>query len=129
MSNDRNEPNWGLGFGSGSFLLVWCLGFLANVPMDVLVLRATIGSIAGCLVGILVGQTVQGLSAMRASLEKADAARSTGTVVDFTVSGGTDELRSTVPAARETADGSGEDGFKPVDYKTAAKSVKHMIQE
>ena len=120
----RHEPNWGLGFGSGAFLLVWCLGFLANVPMDVLVLRATIGAIAGSLVGILVGQTLQGLSAMRDSLEKTDAARATGTVVDYTVSGGTDELRATVPAA-----GDGDEAFKPVDYKQAAKSVKHMIQE
>lgn len=118
-----NEPNWGLGFGSGAFLLVWCLGFLKNIPMDVLVLRATVGAIAGSLVGMLVGQTVSGLLAMRNSLERADQARTTGTVVDYTVAGGPEELSATVPAARGAED---EGGFKPTDFKAAAKAVKQM---
>lgn len=126
------ETNWGLAFGSGSFLLVWCLGHLAQVPIDVLLLRSTIGAILGALVGLLVGQTVRGLVSMYEEIDK--GRQITGGTVDFTV--GTPEAEHAelrVPAAPivETKQESATDpaAFKPIDYKQAAKQVQSMIQE
>lgn len=125
-----NEPNWGLAFGSGAFLIVWCLGFVANVPFETLMMRATVGAVLGTLLGVVVGYTITGLRALREDLDK-------GARVDFTVGADEpllplrpekapapeDETRELVVPAAEA------EPFKPIDYKNAAKQVQSMVQE
>lgn len=127
-----NEPNWGLAFGSGSFLIVWCLGFVADVPFETLLMRATVGAVLGTLLGVVVGYTISGLRALREDLDK-------GSRVDFTV--GEDEpllppkpepaptpasevREQLVPQAEASPD-----PFQPIDYKSAAKQVQSVVQE
>lgn len=124
-----NEPNWGLAFGSGSFLIVWCLGFAAHVPFETLVMRATVGAVLGTLLGVVVGYTITGLRALREDLDK-------GARVDFTV--GDDE--PLLPKQEQAPEGEAElvvpaapggeaEPFKPIDFKNAAKQVQSMVQD
>lgn len=135
----KRGPNWGLAFGSGSFLLVWSLGFMANVPIEVVAVRATMATILGAMVGILFGQTVSGLRTMYKDGPKK------GGKVDFTLPA--DDLELTVPPVlkdmpQASADKPGsaatakvpaapapEAGFQPLDLKKAARHVETMIQE
>ena len=48
-------PNWGLAFGSASFLIVWCLGFLSNVAVETIALRSCVATILGAVTGLLMG--------------------------------------------------------------------------
>ena len=86
-------PNWGLAFGSASFLIVWLLGLLANVPIDVVSVRATIATILGAVVGLLLGQAVEGLAALMKQVP------TKGQRVDFTVASDDNELH--MPPASE----------------------------
>lgn len=132
-----NEPNWGLAFGSGAFLIVWCLGFVANVPFETLLMRATVGAVLGTLLGVVVGYTINGLRALREDLDKDKGGR-----VDFTV--GDDEplvpakpdaaAAPKAPAAEDDArelvvPAAEPDPFKPIDFKHAAKQVQSVVQE
>jgi hypothetical protein len=132
-----NEPNWGLAFGSGSFLIVWCLGFAADVPFETLMMRATVGAVLGTLLGVMVGYTLTGLRTLREDLDK-------GARVDFTVGEDEEPLLARPEAApRPTAGADGEsreavvpqapepehDPFKPIDYKAAAKQVQSVTPE
>lgn len=141
-------PNWGLAFGSASFLIVWCVGFLSNVAIETIALRACAATILGALVGIVFGQTLEGVRSLRAEVLK-------GSQVDFTVKADPDELtpvgaESTVPAAAgpasSTAPGTaapsgaasatvpdaspavGPD-FKPLDFKSAARQIQATMKE
>lgn len=129
-----NEPNWGLAFGSGSFLIVWCLGIVADVPFETMMMRATVGAVLGTLLGVVVGYTISGLQALREDLDK-------GARVDFTV--GDDEPllppRPEKPAATAEVGEVREqvvpqaaaepEPFQPIDLKSAAKQVQSMAQE
>lgn len=137
-------PNWGLAFGSASFLIVWCLGFLSNVAVETIALRSCVATILGALVGLVVGQTVEGLRTLRKESQK-------GSQVDFTVPAGADELapagaEATVPAAPSTtAPGMGAPAgaattvpeasaatgpdFKPLDFKAAARQIQATMKE
>ena len=129
-----NEPNWGLAFGSGAFLIVWCLGFVANVPFETLMMRATVGAVLGTLLGVVVGYTLHGLRALREDLDNK------GGRVDFTV-GDDEPLMPTRPAKAEAAEAPPEvreavvpeatapDPFQPIDFKNAAKQVQSVVPE
>lgn len=137
-------PNWGLAFGSASFLIVWCLGFLSNVAVETIALRSCVGTILGAVIGMLVGQTLEGLRTLRTETAK-------GSKVDFTVPAAADELTATdAPAAgattTSTAPGAspaatsasttvpeapaavGPD-FKPIDFKSAARQIQATMKE
>lgn len=125
----RRGPNWGLGFGSGSFLIVWCLGFLANLPIDVIAMRACVAVILGALVGIMVGQMIEGLQTIRDDLVRSEQK---GTQIDFTLPATEDELimpgatsaEGRVPQAAGTPE-----TFQPLDFKQAARQVQSMSKE
>ena len=132
-----NEPNWGLAFGSGSFLIVWCLGIVASVPFETMMMRATVGAVLGTLLGVVVGYTISGLQALREDLDK-------GARVDFTV-GDDEPLLPPKPEKAAAVDRASHDGevreqvvpqaeaapdpFQPIDFKHAAKQVQSVVQE
>ena len=148
-------PNWGLAFGSASFLIVWCLGFLANVAIETIAMRACVATMVGALLGIVVGQTLEGLRAMRAEVLK-------GSQVDFTVAenltppaagheASAAQAGATVPAAPAGTTSSAVPGtaapsgaasatvpdaspavgpdFQPLDFKSAARQIQATMKE
>lgn len=125
----RNGPNWGLAFASGSFLIVWCLGFLAQLPIEVVAVRAAIAVLLGAVVGLLVGRMLEVLARMQ---ELAAQSAAKGLHVDFTVASdmsaddeaAPDERTLVVPAAPIA----GESGFQPLDFKQAARHVQSSLQ-
>lgn len=122
--NDR-EPNWGLAFGSGAFLLVWCLGFTSGVPIEVVAVRAAMATILGALVGILVGQTLGALRRLAVNPPK-------GAKVDFTLPAEEDSLKTLVEerkVARAEAPPEPAAAFEPLDFKKAARHVETVIKE
>ncbi|HEY9723538.1 MAG TPA: hypothetical protein V6D47_16120 [Oscillatoriaceae cyanobacterium] len=122
--NDRG-PNWGLAFGSGAFLLVWCVGFTSGVPIEVVAVRAAMATILGALVGILVGQTM-------AALRRLAVAPPKGAKVDFTLPADEEELQAPIVEERKVAKAEAPPepaGFEPLDFKKAARKVESVIQE
>lgn len=135
------EPNWGLAFGSGSFLIVWCVGFLSKVPFEDLIGRAVVAAMMGTLLGVMVGYTISGIKAMREDLDKK------GHRVDFTVGDDDEPLPQPLTARPRAKTGAlgdeggegvrervvpaaeGAEGFQPLDYKAQAKQVQSMVQE
>ncbi|MFP5503470.1 MAG: hypothetical protein ACLGIN_13355 [Candidatus Sericytochromatia bacterium] len=132
-------PNWGLAFGSGSFLIVWSLGFLSGVPIEVIALRACIATMLGAVLGIVVDQTLEGIRSLKEDLKK-------GSQVDFTVPASAEE---TVPQAPPTPESASQrvpqappsaaeapgvpppadDGFAPLDFKQAARQVQASLKD
>ena len=128
-------PNWGLAFGSASFLIVWCLGFLSGLSIEVIALRACVATMVGALVGLVFDQTLRGIRAIQEDQSK-------GSKVDFTVPAGDDELpaspaadrspsepserTSVVPQASDDAPG---EAFQPLDFKTAARQIQSTMKE
>lgn len=129
-------PNWGLAFGSGAFLIVWSLGFLSGVPIEVIAMRACVATMLGAVLGIVVDQTLEGIRSLKEDLKK-------GSQVDFTVPASADEtqapstdptvLSQRVPQAPppEAAPPSpnAADGFTPLDFKQAARTVSAAMKE
>lgn len=130
----EQEPNWGLAFGSGSFLIVWCLGMVSHVPFEVSLGRATVAAVLGTLLGVVVGYTLTGLKTLRSGL---DATNDKGARVDFTVGEDLDPLPSEKAMKDHGTDGSelsggqvpAEQPFKPIDYKSSAKQVQSAAKE
>jgi hypothetical protein len=127
-SNRDREPNWKLAFGSGSFLLVWLLGIVANLPLDLVLFRSAIAACLGACLGAVVGMTVRGVLNLAKEPDK-------GQRVDFTVPVGTDELNlPNAPefpseASKVVAAATPADGFQPIDFKQAAKHVQGLVRE
>ena len=118
-------PNWGLAFGSGSFLVVWLLGLSANVTIEVVAVRATIATIIGAAVGMLLGQTIEGLH------KYANTPPAKGHQIDITLPADEAELRVPPPGELERvvpAEPAGE-SFKPLDFKKAARQVQTGMKE
>lgn len=137
MSARDSGPNWGLAFGSGSFLIVWLLGFMANVSIEVIALRACVATILGSLVGILVGQVAQGIQALKDDQTK-------GKKFDFTVPADdaelagplgahadSDERTSVVPQAAGVPNPStnAAEAFQPLDFKQAARQIQNTMKD
>jgi hypothetical protein len=134
-------PNWGLAFGSASFLIVWMLGFLTGLSVEVIALRACVATMLGSLVGLLFGQVIAGIKAVKDDPTK-------GTKVDFTVAADDDDLdellKSPVPAPGErtatvpqTSPAPGlsapsantAEAFQPLDFKQAARQIQNTMKE
>lgn len=137
-------PNWGLAFGSGSFLIVWSLGFLSGVPIEVIALRACIATMLGAVLGIVIDQTLEGIRSLKEDLKK-------GSQVDFTVPASAEETGTApqTPSTPESASqrvpqappaaaegpgvppppASGTDGFAPLDFKQAARQVQASLKD
>ena len=124
-----NGPNWGLAFGSGSFLIVWLLGFLANISIEVVALRACVATIMGSLVGIVFGQVLRGIQTLKNEQAK-------GVKVDFTLPadeeelvvpppGAPDERSAVVPQAAPAP----AEAFQPLDFKQAARQIQSTLKE
>ena len=120
----NQEPNWGLAFGSGSFLLVWCIGILASVPIEIVAVRTAIATVLGAGVGLLFGKVIVGLKAMFDEPAK-------GGSVDFTVPASDDELlgASELSSVVPQADSAEPAPFEPLDFKVAARQVQSLMQE
>jgi len=141
----NKEPNWPLAFGSGSFLLVWLVGFSSGLSLETVAVRGLIGALLGAAVGFGVGHTLTGLKALKREVAK-------GQRIDFTLQGDEEEplaplgaegplaaaatapappsepdLNRTVPQAAPAPAAS--ESFQPIDFKQAAKQVHGMIQE
>lgn len=134
-----DEPNWGLAFACGSFLIVWCLAAWSGVSYEVMLLRGGVAAILGGGLGVLVGYTIGGIRALREGLHEKGAS------VDFTIAdeepllpvarpaaGDPDaapEARErVVPRAAEPVGPSGE-SFQPLDLKAASKHVQSLVQD
>jgi hypothetical protein len=134
-------PNWGLAFGSASFLLVWTLGFLAGLSVDVIALRACVATMLGSLVGLLFGQVLAGIKAVKDETPK-------GSQIDFTVAADDDldellkpgaagamgaERTATVPAAATPGPSAPSvntaEAFQPLDFKQAARQIQNTMKE
>lgn len=129
-------PNWGLAFGSASFLIVWLLGFLANISIEVIALRACVATILGSLVGLMFGQVLRGIQTI-----KNDTAK--GSTVDFTLpadelelsvpppgAGMPGDLSGTVPQASPTTPSANPaEAFQPLDFKQAARQIQNTMKE
>jgi hypothetical protein len=129
-------PNWGLAFGSASFLIVWLLGFLANISIEVIALRACVATIVGSLVGIVFGQVLRGVQSLKDEQVK-------GQKVDFTLPA--DDLELTVPPPGQTVPGertgvvpqaspttpsaNPAEAFQPLDFKQAARQIQNTMKE
>lgn len=129
----HDEPNWGLAFACGSFLIVWALAAYSGVSYDVMLLRGGIAAILGGLLGVMVGYTLSGLGALYADLHEK------GNSVDFTVSDDEPLLPMPTranphalddePAYREAVVPQATEPFQPIDLKSAAKHVQSLVQE
>lgn len=129
-----DEPNWGLAFACGSFLLVWCLAAFSGVSYEIMLLRGGVAAILGGGLGVLVGYTLAGLKTLHAGLHDEK-----GASVDFTIADdgpalprrGPVEGDGGEPEAREQiVPQAGPAGsFQAVDLKSAAKHVQSLIQE
>lgn len=129
----HDEPNWGLAFACGSFLIVWGLAAYSGVSYDVMLLRGGIAAILGGLLGVLVGYTLSGLGALYDDLHAEK-----GNSVDFTVAD--DEpllpkpskpgaaMHHDEPEFREAVVPQAEP-FQPIDLKSASKHVQSLVQE
>lgn len=128
-------PNWGLAFGSGSFLIVWLLGFLSHVPIETIALRACVATMMGAVVGMMVEQTLEGIRSLKEDMKK-------GQQVDFTVQADDDEAAPpaeaasasrTVPAAPPPAPppapAADDGGFAPLDFRQTARQVQATVKE
>jgi hypothetical protein len=133
-----NGPNWGLAFGSASFLIVWLLGFLNGLSIEVIALRSCVATIMGSLVGILFGQVLQGIKTLKDEQAK-------GQKVDFTLPAEDDELTMPLPgASAETLSSvvpqasspatpapskNAAEAFQPLDFKQAARQIQNTMKE
>lgn len=129
-------PNWGLAFGSASFLIVWLLGFLANISIEVIALRACVATIVGSLVGIVFGQVLRGVQSLKDEQVK-------GQKIDFTLPA--DDMELTVPppgpaapgertgvvpqASPATPSANPAEAFQPLDFKQAARQIQNTMKE
>jgi hypothetical protein len=124
----NREPNWKLAFGSGSFLLVWLLGVVSSLPLDLVLFRSVIAAGLGSCLGAVVGMTLRGVLNLAKEPEK-------GRRVDYTVPVGTDELDlASAPdlpseASKVVPAASPQDVFQPIDFKQAAKHVQGLVKE
>lgn len=131
-----NGPNWGLAFGSASFLIVWLLGFLTGISIEVIALRSCVATMLGALVGILFGQVIQGVRTLKDEPAK-------GQKVDFTLPADDDELlvpkpgpsadeRTRVVPQAPAAPGpsnNADEAFQPLDFKQAARQIQNTMKE
>lgn len=133
-----NGPNWGLAFGSASFLIVWLIGFLTGLSIEVIALRSCVATMLGALVGILFGQVLRGVQTLKDDLGK-------GRKVDFTLPADDDELlvpkpgpsaderTSVVPQAPGAAapgpSNNTAEAFQPLDFKQAARQIQNTMKE
>lgn len=128
----HDEPNWGLAFACGSFLIVWVLAAWSGVSYDVMLMRGGLAALMGGLLGVGVGYTLSGLGALYADLHEKGAS------VDFTIAD--DEPLLPRPSRANSLDDAPEsreavvpqapaDPFQPIDLKSAAKHVQSLVQE
>jgi hypothetical protein len=122
-------------------LIVWTLGFLTGLSVEVIALRACVATMLGSLVGLLFGQVIAGIKAVQADPGK-------GTKVDFTVDSDDDDLdellkapvsapaerTATVPQASSVPGPSAPsantaEAFQPLDFKQAARQIQNTMKE
>lgn len=117
--------SWGGIFGSAACLITLFIGFLINVPFEVMVGRCVVAGLMGSFAGVLIGFVMPALVLKRAEEEDPRGER-----VDFTVGEDT-QYRPGGPrlASVEPEIGGEPLAFQPLDFKSSAKHVQSLIAE
>lgn len=117
--------SWGGIFGSAACLITLFIGFLINVPFEVMVGRCVIAGLMGSFAGVLIGFVVASIASTRGN-----TGESLGERVDFTV-GEEPQFRPGGPRLEsvEPVLGGEPQAFQPLDFKSSAKQIHSLITE
>lgn len=119
--------SWGGIFGSAACLITLFIGFLINVPFEVMVGRCVIAGLVGSFAGVLIGFVVASIASTSKRKTEDDGL---GERVDFTV-GEEPQLRAGGPRLESVEPVTGGEplAFQPLDFKSSAKHIHALISE
>lgn len=116
--------SWGGIFGSGAGLITLFICFMIAVPFEVMIGRLVVASLMGSMAGVVVGWVIGAIATMKPKKGEAD---DKGGRVDFTVGEEQQALRAggAITMAPDLLTTSGEvEAFQPLDLRSAAALIQ-----